>query len=271
MIHTLKFLGWDCGWRTIQGFLPQIPTRLIQKMLSQLKLEYRRRKRRHREKLRVRVVVLAKGALLGQDSAFTGRVRGRGASVEVTKDAATLKARAFGTGRPATAKDVLREFKRLKKVGRLPLAWGTDNASIFTAGTVQCFLRRNKVVHLRSRPRTPEDNGRTEQAIGEGRAESGLDRKRRLRSEKWGVTLFRRAFTKINRRPRGSKNWLSANELEKVLPRWQSMVSRRRFYGAVQKAVEKAKRRLKGRATRTAERKAIFRVMARFKLAKVKS
>jgi hypothetical protein len=269
LTQAMRFLGWETGWKTIRRHLPEMPTWLIQKMLSQIKLEYRRRKRRHQEKHRTSIKVLVKHALLTQDGTHTGRVRGRGASAEVTKDVGTLKTKASGSGRPLTAKEVVGGFKRLKKKRRLPLVWASDNFSPYIAEITEKFLRENQVVHLKSRAHTPQDNPWAEQAIGEGKAEAELGRGRRLGSARRGVRLLQKAYTKINRRPRASKGGRSANELDRVMPHWRTRISRPVFYAAVQRAINKATKGLNGRKARTAERKAIFGVLKRFKLIRV--
>jgi transposase InsO family protein len=232
--RALKILGWGCGWRTLKGHLPSIPTWLLQRMLSQLKLEFRRRRRKHRERHRTSVIILAREAMLAQDSTHTGRVRGRGACAEVTKDAATTKGKAYGDGKAWTAKDVVVRLKRLKASGHLPLVWSTDNAPIYTAKVVKDFLAKNRVIHFLSRPHTPQDNGRVEQLIGESKTDAGLGRGRRMRG---------------------------------ILPHWRGKVSRAAFYKAATAAIRRATAGLKGREARTAQRKAILKALTRFKLA----
>ncbi len=132
LTRAIEVLGWKCGWRTFSQYLPDLPTWLIQRMLAQLKLEYRRRIRKHRQRNRKSVTILARGAMLAQDSAHLGRARAKASVGEVAKDCASLKTRAFGPGRPLKAADVVRQLKRLKARGRLPLVWSTDNAKIYT-------------------------------------------------------------------------------------------------------------------------------------------
>ena len=65
------------------------------------------------------------------------------------------------------AQAVLDQLECTKQQRGLPLVIGTDNGSMYTSKKVQEFLAVNKVIHLRSLPRTPQHNGAMECAIRE--------------------------------------------------------------------------------------------------------
>ena len=269
LLKAMERLGWTAGWRTMQLYLPRIKTKLLQRMLSDLKLEYRRRKRRHRLAHRKSVIVLAKNAVLFQDSTHTGRFRGIPVSGEVVKDAATLKSGALGDGKPVTARQVLAQFKKRKAEGKKPLVWGTDCNPVYDAFPVRMYMAREKVIHLRSRPYLPQDNGAIERAIGEAKPIHGLGRGRKLAGLERGVELLKDAFAKTNRRPRQTRCGHSANKLARILPGWRARVARKVFYEASRAEIAKATKGLRGRKGRTAERIAIFKTLVRYGLAKI--
>ncbi len=83
------------------------------------------------------------------------------------------------------------------------------------------------------------------------------------------MVLLQAAYTRINRRPRATRGGLSANELEATLPHWRGRVARSRFYKTAKGLIRKETAGKMGRKARTAERRAIFRALARFGLAEL--
>jgi transposase InsO family protein len=264
----IRELGWGLGRQTACARLPQLPLRLINHVLRILKADHRAREDVRRRKTRVQMRIKAKHAVLGQDSTHVGNTRSQRVWAEAQKDLATLKGRAVGDGKPVTGPAMLGHLRKIKARGRLPLVLVTDNARAYTCSEVQAWLRRNQVIHLASRPRTPTDNGAVERAIGEAKAVRGLGAGIRLRSRTDGPRNLDQAMQALNRGwPRASRGSKTANELDRELPHWRTMVSRRRFFRETRKEIRERTKGLAGRALRRETREAIFRVLCRCGLA----
>jgi transposase InsO family protein len=215
---------------------------------------------------RVHVKVLAKGAVLAQDSTHTGNCRGRKAWAEVAKDAATCEAWAFGNGKPVTGDAMLGYLEALKAQGRLPLVLATDNGAAYKEHRVEAWLARHQVIHLLSRPHTPQDNGRAERGIGEGKKLAELGKGVLLENKALGALLLDQALQRLNQGwPRRTKGGLTAAQLKQTLPHWQATTSRSSFYKATCSAIQAIKATGK-RAQRKETREAIFRTLELFGL-----
>lgn len=238
-------------------------------VLKILKTEHRAREDARKRRHRVSIRILAQGAVMGQDSAHVGDCKKKRVWAEVQKDLAILEGRSRGDGKALTGQAMLGQLRRLKAEGRLPLVLSTDNGSAYCCTIVEAWLKRHCVVHLRSRPRTPTDNGATERAIGEGKALSGLGKGIRIKRPADGPRLLEKALKVLNRAwPRSSRGGLSSRRLKKCLPHWRTKVGRQDFYETVLRAVRRRTRGLKGRTLRGETREAIFTTLVRFGLAK---
>ena len=238
-------------------------------VLKILKAEHRAREDARKRRHRVSIRILAQGAVMGQDSAHVGNCRKKMVWAEVQKDLAILEGRSRGDGKALTGRAMLGQLRRLKAEGRLPLVLSTDNGSAYCCNVVDAWLKSHRVVHLRSRLRTPTDNGATERAIGEGKAISGLGKGIQLRRPSDGPRLLDNALQVLNRAwPRSSRGGLSSRLLKQRLPHWRTRVGRQKFYAAVQQAIRSRTRGLKGKKLRRETREAIFTTLIRFGLAK---
>jgi transposase InsO family protein len=205
---------------------------------------------------------------VGQDTAHVGNTRRRRSWAEVRKDLGTLKSRALGDGKPVTGLAVLRQLREDKAKGKLPLVLLTDNARAYKCLAVQDWLQVHQVIHLLSRPRTPTDNGAVERAIGEGKAVQGLGKGVRLRSLTDGPRFLDMALQALNKGwPRASRGKRTGNQLERELPHWRPLTSRRRFYRETKKEIKVRTAGLAGRALRQATRETILMALCRFGLA----
>jgi len=242
--------------------------RLINHVLRILKAEHRAREDARRRKFRVQLRVTVKHAVVGQDSTHVGNTRRQRSWAEVRKDLGTLKGRALGDGKPLTGLVMLRQLRAAKARDRLPLVLLTDNARAYKCRAVQEWLKVHQVIHLASRPRTPTDNGAVERSIGEGKAVRGLGKGVRLRSRANGPRYLDMALQALNKGwPRASRGGRTANQLERELPHWRTLVSRRRFYRETRKEIRRRTEGLAGRALRHATREAIFKMLCRYGLA----
>ena len=266
VLAVLHTIGFRAGWTTVKALLQDLPKRVIDMALKVLKTAHRIEEARQLRQQRVHVKVLAKGALLAQDSTHVGSFRGRKAWAEVAKDAATCEAWAFGDGLPITGKAMLAHLETLKAQGRLPLVLATDNGSAYKEQSVKAWLAKHQVVQLFSRPRIPQDNGRAERGIGEGKALAGLGKGVLLETRALGAQILDQALQRLNLLwPRHSKGGLTAAQLKQALPSWQAKTSRSKFYKAACSAIQAIKAVGK-RALRRETREAIFRTLERFGL-----
>jgi transposase InsO family protein len=266
VLEVLHTLGFGAGRETVKSLCQDLPWRVINALLKVLKAEHRIEEAQRLRENRVHVTVLAQGTVMAQDSTHTGNCRGRKAWAEVVKDAATCEARAFGDGRPQTAQAVLDHLEYLKAKDWLPLVWATDNGPAYVAAEVRAWLAKEMVVHLRSRPHTPQDNGRAERGIGEGKRLAGLGKGVLLENGALGARILDQALQALNQHwPRRTKGGLTAAQLKATLPLWQSKTSRATFYEAASKAVQAIKATSKRQLCRET-REAIFRTLEQFGL-----
>lgn len=262
--------GWT-GWRPVLKRLgPVVSTRLVQESVRALKQRRLLRRRRWLEEKRVHVEAMSPNVLWAQDATHLGRMGRKAVLAEVIKDRATLGYVAIAVGEAAKAEEVLRILEMSKSSCGLPLVWATDNGSAYRDERVQEYLKREKVVHLFSRPHLPQDNGAAEKGIRELKEAAGLGK---------GVWFsgFEQAAQKLSRswksldsgRLRASKGYRTADQLRKELPPWKTKISREAFYG---QACEAMKKGVKGGGThrqkRQAERQAVYQTLEKFQLVK---
>jgi transposase InsO family protein len=266
VLEQLQILGYHAGLPTLRPKLADLPDRIISRVLKVLKAEHKAEQAKDRRQQRVHVKVLAKGAVLAQDSTHVGNVSGRKAWAEVAKDAATTEAWAFGDGKPITGDAMLGHLEALKAQGRLPLVLATDNGSAYKEARVKAWLAHHQVVQLFSRPHTPTDNGRAERGIGEGKRLAGLGTGVLLENGPQGVQELDQALRTLNQEwPRTTKGGLTAAQLSTTLPHWQAFTTRRDFYNAACSAILAIDASSK-RKRRSQTREAIFRTLEHFGL-----
>ena len=259
-------LGHTAGRWTLAAVVA-MPRRLLEPALRAVKASHRAHVRQKRAAHRVHAVVHATGALVAQDSTYTGSSGRRKVCAEVRHDRATLASRASGTGRPVTAEEVSTMLWTWAATDQLPLVWSTDNGAAYRAKEVEQRCLDLQVIHLRSRRHTPQDNAGVERSIGEGKAEAGLGRGVMLHDAAEGVASLAAAFTRLNARPRATRGGLSANELTALLPTWEAFVSRAEFFNAARGAIQRAvPEGINARARRHAEREAIVQTLEGFGL-----
>jgi transposase InsO family protein len=229
--------------------------RLIRDVVAELKRRRRRRREAHILANRTSVKVHKPGALVVLDAA---KVPGqKGGECIVYKDRGSLIVDAKASANKATrASDTLAVLSNLKDQGRLPLVAATDNGSPFVADPVEDFLHQNKVVHLKSLPRVPQQNGSAENAVGDVK---GL--------VKDGATLGDACQILNHCRKRESLDWKTATEFDQEHFEPCTMEVRNEFYNAAKAAIEVAQLGTKNAyEKRKAEREAIFQTMESFSL-----
>lgn len=264
-----RIQGKAAGWRPITKALQgQIPTGLVQEALSRFKARNRRRHRRHLADAARSMTVRAKNVIWTQDGTHLGRDGSAFVIAQVVKDRGPYSTLALSVGPPAKSRDVLMLLKCTKaEEGTHPLVWQTDNDSIYLEESVQDYLRKERVVHLLSRVRRPQDNGAAEIGIRELKTEAGLGKGVRLKGTYEAALRLGKSAVKLNHdRLRGSKGYLPSDALADRMPSWYDFVTRERFYDETCNAMEEAVQGKKGSLARKAQREAIFSRLEKYGL-----
>lgn len=177
--RALRDQGYGAGWRTVVKALG-LPVALVQRTVRAWKRRRRARQRRRRERLRTSVTVQGRDALWAIDATYLTRVAGRKVEAEVVKDVASTKTVALEVGAPTCGDEVVALLQHAEQErGTLPLVLVRDNGSAYASRTVEEHLAKERVAVLRNLPRTPQHNPWAERAIGELKADAGLDRRGR--------------------------------------------------------------------------------------------
>jgi transposase InsO family protein len=257
--------GKKVGWRPIEEGLGkgEIPTRLVQTVVKRFKARDRRLERRRIVNNRQSVTVLFRDAIWTQDGTHLGRIFGDKVEAQVIKDRGTLRNVALSVGDAADGEDVVMLLEAAKREnGGLPLVWQTDNDPPYKSEPVESYLERERVVHLLSRVYTPVDNGAAEIGMRELKGECGLGKGVKLCSVHEAAKLIGKSAVLLNEgRLRGSKGYLSANDLAERIPSWYNAADRNRFYQEACEAKNRAVQGKKNRAAQLAERQAVLMVM----------
>jgi len=264
----IKRQGW-IGWRTMVLSLPFSSVSVVKWALADLKLGNRRKTRKRLARRRTHYHYTHKGVVLAQDSACVGVAYDGKVWVEAQKDPATSLGEAFGDGAPVTTDRVIEHLEELKEYGLLPLIFQTDNNKAYCSDRAEQWLQAEQVIHLISRPHTPQDNAAIERLIGEMKSDRifPLNANTSHFTRAGGVSTAAEIVELLNsERPRPSKGGKTAAQLTSEVPGWSIAVERGTFYKETRQAIEAAKQGLKGIKARTAEREAIFQSLEKFGL-----
>jgi len=218
----------------------------------------------------VRTEVLASNVIWTQDSTHLGRIGFQARQAEVLKDRGPLRTVGLSVGRNATGRDVIDLFEAMKHVRGLPLVAAMDNGPIYVCDEVVEYFQRERMVLLRSRTYTPQDNGAAEVGIGELKAVAGLGKGVQLQTTADTAAKLLAACETLDRnRPRVSKGYRTAMQLDYEMPRWYGRVYRDDFYRQAQNAMQSAAQDgMTARERRHAEREAIYSTLESFGLVK---
>lgn len=218
----------------------------------------------------MRTEVLASNVIWTQDSTHLGRIGFQARQAEVLKDRGPLRTVGLSVGRNATGRDVIDLFEAMKHVRGLPLVAAMDNGPIYVCDEVVEYFQRERMVLLRSRTYTPQDNGAAEVGIGELKAVAGLGKGVQLQTTADTAAKLLAACETLDRnRPRVSKGYRTAMQLDYEMPRWYGRVYRDDFYRQAQNAMQSAAQDgMTARERRHAEREAIYSTLESFGLVK---
>ena len=257
------------GWRPVAAKVGStVSTRLVQECVRELKRRHAQRRRNWLVSNRVSVEVLSPNVIWTQDATHVGRMSQEVVQAEVIKDRATLGYVDVAVGPQAQAEDVLKMLEGCKKGPGLPLVWATDNGQVYRDRRVEEYLKQEKVVHLISRPRVPQDNAAAEKGIRELKAEADLGKGVKLSNLEETARKLAYSWNLLDHwRLRGSKGYRTADDLKTQLPMWEGMVERGVFFEQACKCMKKA---VKGgrtaREKRQSERQAVYKTLQRFQL-----
>lgn len=181
---------------------------------------------------------------MAQDSAYVGQCLFSKVWVEVHKDPATCYSEVSGDGKAATGESVLAYLQTLEEEDNIPLVFQTDNGPAYREEGLRRWLRDHQVVHLRSRPRTPQDNPFVESAIGEAKGQvppgavhctigEGVE----FRTPEEGVDLLAQLVDRVNQfHPRPGYGGKTACQLIEKVPSWKKVVQRDEFFHEIGRA-----------------------------------
>ena len=271
VVAELERLGWTAGEGPVHRALGgAVSLRLVRRVLRELKAQRRARLRGEARARRVHVVAHARDVIWCLDATHVGRDgRGRAVQAEVLRDVACTRTLSISVGPVASSAEVIAQLQATaRERGVLPLVLATDNGAAYRSAELEEWLAERQVVHLRNLPRTPQHNACAEHGMGELKPEAGLGVPAAGRSRVKGglvdagdacARLAAAAVRLDSRRPRRSRGWRTAFQVEADLPPWSRLATRARVWKKVCCALGRSRLASEGRrARRLAEREAIL-------------
>lgn len=245
------------GWRPISKALPELPVRLVQAAVAAYKSERARAARERIEANRTTVEVLAREAIWTIDGTQSKNENDERLFSQAVKDRGSLSYRAAeDKDEPWVAGGVL---STLSSLPCLPLVVGSDNDKTYCGREATAWYAQQKIVHLRSLPRTPQHNGAMEIAI----------RALKEAAATGGKTLSEAAKQINEYRLHGSKGFKTSTVLDAELPVAYHLVSRDEFYEKCMSRLRRvAESPMEGRAKRMVEREIIYATLEEYGLIK---
>lgn len=245
----------------------QVQRRLVNEFVSSIKARQRKTKSELLKRHRTSIQVNYKDVIWSQDGTHIGRIGSKAIEAQVIKDRATLKTVGIQVGVTAKEEDVLNQLKDMKKTRPLPLVWMTDNGSAYIGRQLKEFLRNEKVIHLKSAPRVPQHNAAAERAMCELKKASMLGKKVVLGSINEGFERLTKAAERINTfRPRLSKGYKTAKELEIELKSFHDKIDREVFYNECMNELNGIDERYEKRCAVMMKRDAVFTMLSELEL-----
>ena len=281
--EQLRTQGFTTGWRpvlqallgaeTATGVPRKLSVTLVQQETAALKKAARARRSRALEETREGHEVLYRDAVWAQDATHVGRLESRSEiQAEVATDRATTATVIAAVGLPATGEEIKKHLEgAAAERGGLPLVWQSDLGSANTSATLAAYLEGEQVIHLRSRVHTPTDNPAAEHKNRELKEESGLGKGVRHASREEAAARLEPARRRLDeRRPRASRRWRTAAQLDRELPRADTLVRRAEFYDEARSAVKEAVLGLTDpKEIRKSEQRALWRTLEKHGVARL--
>jgi len=149
------------GWRPISAALKsRVSVRLVQKFVAEYKFEQRRKRNPKRMEVAGKNVIWSMDGAITKDDAKTENqvIKDRGSKCWVGLKSSPKASKAI---------DVIEAIDESIKLNGYPLVLTTDNGAAYTNKVVSRHLRKLKIIHMKSLPRTPQHNGAVEVGIRE--------------------------------------------------------------------------------------------------------
>jgi len=150
------------GWRAIKAASPDASTVLIQAYVKNLKRKDRAKRWKYQREQQKRVQVKYPDVVWTQDATFLEKKSSK-KYAEIVKDRCSLKVLEVRATKSLDNRATLKILDQKK----LPLVYMSDNGSAYTSKEVSALLRNKRVIHLKSLPRTPQNNGAAEVLVRE--------------------------------------------------------------------------------------------------------
>ena len=209
----------------------KVPLRLIRKYVSEIKERRRLRRLAEIRLNQVRVEVKTLNAVWSQDGTHLGRKNRKAIESQVIKDRGSKKIIGILTGLTATGSEIVHGLEILKKERGLPLVWMTDNGAAYCNKEVKEYVEREKIVHVRSLPRTPQHNGSAEVMMRELKTDCLLGKKTVLDCEREAHARLVSSAIRINKnRRRMSLAFKSSDETDDEMRMSGKKLDRALFY-----------------------------------------
>ncbi|MBC7429744.1 MAG: transposase family protein [Bacteriovorax sp.] len=209
----------------------KVQLRLIRKYVTEIKERRRARKLQEIKMHQVRVEVKAVNAIWSQDGTHLGRKNRRSVEAQIIKDRGSKKIIGAVTGSAANGFEVVQTLDLLKKTRGLPLVWMTDNGAAYCNEEVRKYVEKEKIVHVRSLPRTPQHNGAAEVMMREIKNDCMLGKKTILNCEEEAHASLVNSIVRINKnRKRMTLSFKTSEEIDDEMRVNSKKVDRALFY-----------------------------------------
>src|SRR3989338_7828773 len=244
------------GWRPVKYALgKEVPTRLLQLQIKKLKFLKRKHQNQNLRKNRLSVKVKYKNVYWSQDGAHLKQRK-----YQVIKDRASLVNIAVKQTTKDNSEEVIASIEAAKKNRKLPLVLSTDNGSNYISKEFEIYLSENKIIHLRSLPRTPQHNGAVEGAIREIKEAALIN----------DCSLEVAAEIINKNRLRASFLFKTSMEIDETISEVYPELKRDAFYEKCKQELKKScAETKKGRSKRMIERKVILETLEQFDLIEI--
>jgi hypothetical protein len=230
------------GWRPIAAELKGVVSvRLVQKYVAEFKQINKKKK-----SVTQRIEVEKKNVIWSIDGAFTKKdkkiehqvIKDRGSKIWIAHKEDASK-----------TDDVIGLLEKSACSVGLPLVLSSDNGSAYKSKELARFMRRHKVVHLMSLPRTPQHNGAVE---------VGIKELREIMNAK-EVSMYEAIVCANDRLREYGKEWSSANVIYESLIVPYTGKERANFYKSCARRLRDVRREpLSFRERRMKEREVIL-------------
>ncbi|MEA9358656.1 transposase family protein [Bacteriovorax sp. PP10] len=249
----------------------KVQLRLIRKYVTEIKERRRFRKLEEIKLNQVRVEVQSVNVIWTQDGTHIGRKNKKAVESQIIKDRGSKKIIGAVTGSAANGSEVVEILDMLKQRRGLPLVWMTDNGAAYCNKEVREYVEREKIVHVRSLPRIPQQNGAAEVMMREIKTDCMLGKKTVLVCEKDAHARLVNSILKINKnRKRMSLSFKSSDEIDEEMNVSGKKIDRALFYNEYKDELKKIVNVESVREKRMKEREIVMCLLEKHEMIKRK-